>query len=92
MRPEELKELLNARPFIPLRIQLTDGRKFDIFHPDRVLVLRGRVDIGVAPDTKSDILERVEHCSLLHIVRVEELPVISQGTPPDNGTGSKPSA
>jgi hypothetical protein len=82
MRPEELKELLNARPFVPLRIHLTDGRVFDIYHPDRVLVLRGRVDIGVAPDPASEILERVEHCALLHIVRVEELPAVSQGGPP----------
>jgi hypothetical protein len=83
MRPEELKELLKARPFVPLRIHLTDGRQFDIYHPDRVLVLRGRVDIGVAPDPASDILDRVEHCSLLHIVRVEELPPVGQGAGPE---------
>jgi hypothetical protein len=82
MRPEELKVLLNARPFVPLRIRMTDGRTFDIYHPDRVLVLRGRVDIGVAPDTGSDILDRVERCSLLHIVRVEEISPVSQSAGP----------
>jgi hypothetical protein len=79
MRPEELKELLNIRPFAPLRIHLTDGSTYDIYHPDRVLVLRGRVDIGVAPDPSSEILERVEHCALLHIVRVEQLPTVAHG-------------
>jgi hypothetical protein len=82
MRPEELKELLNARPFVPLRIQLTDGRQFEIYHPDRVLVLRGRVDIGVAPDPGSEILDHVERCSLLHIVRVEEIPPVSHSAGP----------
>jgi hypothetical protein len=82
MRPEELKELLKAQPFVPLRIRMTDGRTFDIYHPDRVLVLRGRVDIGVAPDSGSEILERVEHCSLLHIVRVEEIPPVSHSAGP----------
>ena len=73
MRPEELKELLDAQPFVPLRIHLTDGKSFDLYHPDTVLVLRSRVDIGIPADQISGILDRVEHCSLLHIVRVEEL-------------------
>jgi hypothetical protein len=83
MRPEELQELLRVRPFVPLRIHLSDGKSFDIYHPDRVLVLRSRVDIGVAPDAASGILERVEHCSLLHVVRVEELPPVSHGNSPE---------
>lgn len=78
MRPEEVTELLKTRPFVPLRIHLTDGRTFDLYHPDRVLVLRGRVDIGVGPDPVSGVLDRVEHCSLLHIVRIEELNPSSQ--------------
>jgi len=82
MRPEELKELLNVRPFVPLRIHLTVGRQFEIYHPDRVLVLRGRVDIAVAPDTGSEILDRVDHCSLLCIMRVEEIPPVSHGAGP----------
>jgi hypothetical protein len=73
MRPEELRELLNTQPFVPLRIHMTDGRTFDINHPDFVLVLRSRVDIGIPQDLESGILDRVEHCSLLHIVRVEKL-------------------
>jgi hypothetical protein len=73
MRPEELRELLNTQPFVPLRIHITDGKTFDINHPDFVLVLRSRVDIGMPQDPESGILDRVEHYSLLHIVRVEEL-------------------
>ena len=45
MRPEELRELLATRPFVPLRIHLTDGKSFDIRHPDNVLVLRS-VELG----------------------------------------------
>ena len=74
MRAEELLELLRVRPFVPLRIHLTGGQSYDIRHPDSVLVLRARVDIGLLPDPATGVLERVEHCSLLHIVRVEELP------------------
>ena len=78
-----MTELLKTRPFVPLRIHLTDGQTYDIRHPDLVLVLRQRVDIGLKPDPATGVLERVEHCSLLHIVRVEELPpVTSAGTAP----------
>jgi len=73
MRPEELKELLETEPFVPLRIHLTDGKAFDIYHPDAVLVLRGRVDIGIPTDESGRIMDRVEHCSLLDVVCVEEL-------------------
>jgi hypothetical protein len=79
MRAEELTQLLRAQPFVPLRIHLTDGQTYDIRHPDLVLVLRQRVDIGVQPDPATGVLERVEHCSLLHIVRVEELPPAPSG-------------
>jgi len=74
MRAEVFKELLRTQPFVPLRIHMTDGQTYDIRHPDIVLVLRQRVDIGMQPDPATGVLERVDHCSLLHIVRVEELP------------------
>ena len=73
MRAEEFSELLRKRPFSPLRVHMTDGHSYDVVHPDRVLVLRSRIDIGLGADPNTGVLERVEHCSLLHVVRVEEL-------------------
>jgi hypothetical protein len=81
MRPEELKALMRRRPFMPVRIYLTDGTTYDVQHPDMVIVLKSRVDIGVPADPSEDIAERVDHCSLLHVVRVEDL----------NGSHSTPS-
>ena len=78
MRAEEFAELMRTRPFVPLRIHLTDGMNYDIYHPDLILVLRSRLDIGVGADPKTGVLDHVEHCSLLHVVRVEELPSQSQ--------------
>lgn len=89
MRAEELMELLRTRPFVPLRLHLTGGQTYDIHHPDLVLVLRQRVDIGMKPDPSTGVLERVDHCSILHIVRVEELPPAApaDGTPSGAGAG-----
>lgn len=50
MRSEELTELRRTCPFVPLRIHLTDGATYDFRHPDQVLVLRQRADIGMQPD------------------------------------------
>jgi hypothetical protein len=73
MRPDELIALIRARPFSPLRIHLSDGTAYEIRHPDQIIVLRGRVHIGVGADAETGAVERIEHVSLLHIVRVEEL-------------------
>ena len=72
MHGVEFKQLLRQRPFIPLRIHMSDGTTYDIFHPDNVLVLPSRIDIGMGADPQG-VLDRVEHCSLEHVVRVEEL-------------------
>ena len=87
MRPEELKSLLRRQPFVPLRFHITDGRTYDIRHPDQVIVLKGAVDIGVNPDPRSGIVEQVERCSLFHLVRVEEMP-LAPSTSQTNGAAS----
>ncbi|MGF1581771.1 MAG: hypothetical protein ACFCD0_20770 [Gemmataceae bacterium] len=73
MRLEELLELIQVLAFVPLRLHMTNGQTYEIRHPDQVLVLRGRVDIGVGVDPVTGVLDRVKHCSLLHVVRVEQL-------------------
>jgi hypothetical protein len=85
MRPEELTQLLRRQPFVPLRLHMTDGRTYDIRHPKLVLVLRSRIDIGVSPDPNTGVLERVEYCSLLQVVRIEEL---HSTATPSNGAAS----
>jgi len=73
MRPNELINLIRRQPFQPLRIHVSDGTTYDILHPDQIIVLRGRLDIGVGADPETGAMERTEFVSLLHVVRVEEL-------------------
>jgi hypothetical protein len=72
MRPEDLLELLRTRPFQPFRLFATDGRTYDVRHPDQALVLRSRVILPLPSD--SGIPEGSEHLALLHIIRAEVLP------------------
>jgi hypothetical protein len=72
MGPQDLSDLLRRRPFVPFRIYATDGRTYDVRHPDQALVLRTRVILPLAsnPDEYAD---RSEHLDLVHIIRAEEL-------------------
>jgi hypothetical protein len=74
MNPEDIRPWLQRRPFKPFRTHLSDGRHYDILHPEFVLLLRTRLEIGLADDSTSLIPNRAEDCFLLHIVSLEELP------------------
>jgi len=68
----ELKERMNAQPFKPFRICISDGKTYDITHHDIMLVKRNAVLIGIELDSNS-IAERFMECALLHITRIEDI-------------------
>jgi hypothetical protein len=71
MTAEDLIELLEERPFAPLRLRLDDGRSYDIRHPEKAIVTPTIVAIGLSQSNGSRLAERVPHCSIAHIVEVE---------------------
>jgi hypothetical protein len=74
MRADEIRGHLDADPFVPFRVFLSDGSSYEIQHPDQVLVTTWSVEIGVPEQRpESRIYQRIAHCSLLHIVKVEKL-------------------
>ncbi|MBW3542740.1 MAG: hypothetical protein KY476_20955 [Planctomycetes bacterium] len=83
MSPFDLLDLLRKRPFEPFRIYTTEGRIYEIRHPDEALVLVSRV---VVPAPRSDSVEGIprhaDDVALAHIVRIEEIP---QETAPSVG-------
>lgn len=50
---------------------MTDGRNYDVRHPDQALVTRYRVAVPLPPT--DEVPEREEHLAIMHIVRIEEL-------------------
>jgi len=74
MTAAEIRGHLDADPFIPFQVFLSDGSSYHIHHPDQALVTTWSIEIGVPEQRpESRIYERIAHCSLLHITKVEKL-------------------
>lgn len=72
MRAEDLFELLRKRPLEPFRLYATNGRTYDVRHPDQMLVLKSRVILPLP--SGAGVPEGSEHLALAHIVRAEVIP------------------
>jgi len=76
MRPNDIIAHTRKRPFQPVRVYISDGKTYDIRHPEMMMVGRTEVVIGLATRGK-DLFERLAYCDPDHITRIE----------PINGTG-----
>ena len=72
MRPDEFRLLLQTRPFRPLRVTLTDGRTYDIIHPEFAMLGRSVVVIGFGAPADG-IADRMVTVSLVHVMQVEPI-------------------
>jgi hypothetical protein len=71
MKPDEFIELLEERPFIPLRLHMSNGRVHEVRHPENAIVGENVVALGV-PQPNSEF-PRIRLVSLPHINEVEQL-------------------
>jgi hypothetical protein len=90
MRPEDILAFVRKQPFEPFRITLTDGRVYEVTHPELAMVGRSSVVVGV-PTTERDqellIADRMVTASLLHIMQAEAIEQIKK---PGDSNGSPP--
>ncbi|MGD0897774.1 MAG: hypothetical protein ABR915_08040 [Thermoguttaceae bacterium] len=74
MRPEDIRQFLQRRPFQPFRMTLTDGRTYEVRHPELAMAGRSTVAIGIpAPDEAEPVYDRLVTVSLLHVMQIEPL-------------------
>jgi hypothetical protein len=74
MRPQDVRDHLRKRPFEPFRLTLTDGRTYDVLHPDLAMVGQSTVAVGLArPDAPELVYVRLVTVALLHIVQIEPI-------------------
>ena len=85
MRLEEFQQLLQARPFRPFRLHLSNGRSHEVRHPELAVAGRTTMFIGEpAPDLPEPAYDDFAIVTLLHINDVEPLPMPIP--PTTNGT------
>ncbi len=71
---DDLKAQLDARPFAPFRLYLTDGTTFEVRHPELFMLGRRSVLIGLAANPEQKHYDRWTTVDLFHIMRTEPLP------------------
>ena len=80
MRRDELVTLLQASPFQPFRLHLSNGVAFDVRHPEMLMVARHAAIVGISESGENGDsghpypeIERFATVDLLHVTHVEEL-------------------
>lgn len=76
MNLDNLRERLRRQPFKPFRVHLSDGKSYDVLHPEMMLLTKSWVSIAIY-DAKPDrdaVPDRDVHISPMHITSTEDLP------------------
>jgi hypothetical protein len=72
MRPKDLIDHLRRRPFRRFRLVLTDGRAFEVRHPELAMVGGSTVSIALArPRDPESMHDRLVTVPLVDVLRVE---------------------
>ena len=72
MAPDDIYQRLVTRPFEPFRVHLSDGRSFEVPHPERAIVAGHRMSIAVG-GPRHGLPARLIDCDPYHIVTIEPL-------------------
>ena len=70
MRPEDIDARVRERPFVPFRLCMSDGKSFEVRHPEMVIVSR-RVIVLAVHQPRARLPETVTWCDPVHIIRIE---------------------
>lgn len=73
MTQDEIREAARRQPFEPFRLVLTTGDRYDIRHPDLIMVGRRSAVIGIVNEPNGFAYDRTIKVDLMHVVAIEEL-------------------
>ena len=72
MNQDELTAVLKQQPFMPVKLNLSNGRRYEIRHPEMALLTRTSLLVGI--DIADDgVPAEFKICSLLHVTAIEPL-------------------
>jgi hypothetical protein len=73
MSPDDLERLIRQRPFVPLRLYMSNGRTHEVRHPETAIIGDEVVAIGVHEDEG-----RRPRITLLSLININEIQPIEQ--------------
>ena len=88
LRPEDMQARLREQPFRPFHFIASEGLRYEIEHPDLVLVGSRDLIIGDATPDRPTVYDRVARIALVHIVGLEDIPATAPKS--HNGPPSGP--
>jgi hypothetical protein len=84
----DIQRLRSARPFVPFRLQLSDGGSIDVISPELITIFQRWVIISILDRNGSErFADDWQQVWYLHITRVETL---QPGAPPANVPPASP--
>jgi hypothetical protein len=83
MYPEEIIRFLRAQPFAPFQMRISNGKTYEIRHPDLAIVTPSAIYVGIPKQgTSLEVATEIVVVSLNHVVEMAPLP--HQQTPSAN--------
>jgi hypothetical protein len=79
MKAKDIKDWVKKRPFQRFIIHVSDGRDFQITHPDQIMVFYHKVIVGLERDERG-ILDQSEELAMRHITSIQETKGNQDGT------------
>jgi hypothetical protein len=73
-RADEIQARIREKPFRPLRLIASEGLRYDIVHPDLVLVGDRDLAIGYPSPENPKLYDRLIRVAIVHLVGIEDLP------------------
>ena len=75
MRTEEIRKLLKKEPFRPFRVFLSNGKSYDVTHPELAVVGTHDMFLGLqAEGLEPGVYGHFALVTLIHINNIETLP------------------
>ncbi len=72
MRTNEIENQLRQRPFVPFRLRMSDGKAYDVRHPEMLMVSRTVLAVAIhRPRARQP--EGIVFCDPVHIFRLEPM-------------------
>ncbi len=87
MRQESILHWTRKQPFEPFAVQMTDGTRYEVRHPDMIMPMRGEVFLMALPRANDPNRgDKAIRLSYFHITKVEAMEGVSSDAS-KNGSG-----